>query len=360
MKKSYLFAAVLAAGMSFASCSNDEVVENVATQSTLGVEKVGLQGLNSRAGITATSFTNGESLSLFIYQGNKAAGFNTAYNDGGNTSDQNVEYTLGAEGWTPKTLPIVLSSKIGTVYAAYTGAWSDTNVDPSAIAITVAANQESGQSDGSKDANGQVDYMWADPVENVSNASKVVASDSKSGSKVDLKMNHALAMITFKFQNSSENASKYPGVGNVTSIKLYNSDTSTKAPIRSGAAKLNIATGAIAGAEPAADGITITPTAQPLMDETGADKLARMLVYPSANFTAGEAKMEFVVDDVKYTLNVPALADQTDATKGYVAGNNYIYTLTMKGTALEISSVSIKEWKDVPAGEGDIENPDAQ
>ena len=349
MKKSYLFAAALAAGMSFASCSNDENVENVAMQSSLNVESVGLQGMNSRSGITAGSFTNGESLGLYIYAGAKSdlASVTPTYSDGGN-EDLNIQYTEASGKWSPASLPIVLSSKVGTVYAVYP--YDAANTDPSQIAITVAETQGTGQSDGSKLANGQYDYMWATPAENVSNATAAAA-------KVNLTMNHALAMVTFKFKQADAAADEYPGVGHVTSIKLFNdAQASSAKPILTGAAKLNIANGAISGATASVNGITVNPDTD-LMDVTTESLLPRMLIYPSVDFIAGEAKMTFVIDESTYTLNVPAMG-VADSGKGYEAGNNYIYTLTMKGTKLEVESVSIKPWVGQELTGGDIQTPD--
>ena len=108
MKKVYLFAA-LAAGMSFASCNNDENVDMVDNNSTLMVENVGLQSLSSRAGITATEFTSGESLSVYIYEG--AVGTYGDYNDGQALPATNVKYTQGTQ-WTAQQ-PILVETTSG-------------------------------------------------------------------------------------------------------------------------------------------------------------------------------------------------------------------------------------------------------
>ena len=349
MKKTYLFAA-MAACMSLASCNNDENVENVVdSRSTLNVERVGLEGINSRAGITAQAFTNGESLGLYIYRGDK--GVFTAYNDGGAVSAENVQYTQGATGWTA-TQPIVLSTVKGHVYGFYP--YAAANTDPSAVAITVAEDQGTGQSDGTKDAvDGegnviQYDYMWADPVPNISNASN----------SVELEMNHALAMVSFQFLQSSDAALTYPGVGQVTKIQLYNNSEIVTKPLKAGASTINIATGAIATATASANGITVQPASATLMyadvASIPAAETPRMLVYPTDGFNAGDLKVLIVVDGSNYTISLPKLDN------GYQAGHNYVYTFTMKGTQLELDNVSIKEWIPEVGGTGDIQTPDAQ
>lgn len=347
MKKVYLFAA-LAAGMTFASCTNDDDVNvNDNSSANLMVENVGVSGLNSRAGITALEFTNGESIGVYLYDETKdgSTGKYTYgnYNDGADgLPTVNVEYTQ-ANPWSA-TQPIVVSTKKGVVFATYP--YDAANTDPSKIKINVAENQGSGQSNGIMDVDVQKDYMWATPIAGISN----------KDAKIDLTMNHALAMATFKFKQVEKVDGKanvtYPGVGNVTSIKLYNSGERTN--IKAGAATMNIEDGIISGAAVSANGITVEPKSDTLMDVDDESELPRMLLYPtSEKWTAGDILLDIVVDGNTYRLNVPALSDG-----GFVAGKNYIYTLTMKGTELEITTVSIKEWEDVDdAGAGDIQTP---
>lgn len=334
MKKFYLFAA-MAAGMTLASCNNEENAGVLENNSQLLVENVGLQGMTSRAGITATAFTSGESIGVYIYQG--AVGTYGNYNDGTALPTVNVKYTQGSP-WAA-TQPIVVSTKEGVVYATYP--WVDGNTTPGAIPVSVAENQGSGQSNGVKDVTEQTDYMWATPVEAVSNKDAVI----------DLTMNHALAMATFKFQQSQDGTLTYPGVGKVTSIKLYNAEGRTN--IKAGAATMNIADGVITGAAASANGITVAPLSETLMDVTDEKQLPRMLLYPtSEKWTSGDVLLDIVVDGNTYRLQVPALTEG-----GYKANFNYCYTLTMKGTQLEITTVSINDWDDVEAGEGDIQTP---
>ena len=346
MKKSYLTIAAMAACVSFASCSNEEIQSVDNHGSVLAVNKVGLEGVNSRAGITAVAFTNGESLGLSIYRaydGTTTVPTYTAYNDYETLPAANVKYTQSAAGWTA-TQPIVLSTVVGTVYAyypyrEYTALETFT---PSALPLFVNSAQGTGQSDGTVDAD-QTDYMWATPVEGLSN--KVAT--------VDLEMNHALAMVTFKFQQSQDGGDAYPGKGLVSKIVLANTDASTKKYIMAGNATMNLADGKITLAQDAVNtGITLTPAAtedsHSLMDVTDEAKLPRLLLYPVAEFGAQDVMVTITLDGNDYKLNLPA------RTAGYKAGENYQYTFTMKGTELVLANVAIKPWTAIEANDGDL------
>ena len=203
------------------------------------------------------------------------------------------------------------------------------------------ADQGTGQSDGTKDDT-QTDYMWATPVTGISNALPTV----------DLTMNHALAMVSFKFVQTADNTVTYPGEGKVSKIVLKNK--TGKNAIMIGAATMNVADGVITGGSAADAGITLSPNAsETLMGVAAAEKLPRLLLYPVAAVAADDAEVTVTVDGNDYTLDIPALA------AGYAAGNNYQYTFTLKGTGLEVNSVEITKWVDVPVDNaGDIQQPD--
>lgn len=350
MKKSYLAIAAMAACVSFASCSNEDVQSVENHGAALAVNKVGLEGINSRAGITAAAFTNGESLGLSIYRaydGTTTPPTYTAYNDYETLPATNVKYTQGGSGWTA-TQPIVLSTVVGTVYAYYPHQefTAPAVFTPSALPLFVNSAQGTGQSDGTVDAD-QTDYMWATPVEGLSNK---VAS-------VDLEMNHALAMVTFKFQQSKDGGDKYPGKGLVSKIVLSNTDASTKKYIMAGNATMNLADGKITLAADAVNtGITLTPAAtedaHSLIDVADEAKLPRLLLYPVTEFGAADVMVTITLDGNDYKLNLPA------RTAGYKAGENYQYTFTMKGTELQLTNVSIKPWATIDGNDSNDLNLD--
>lgn len=337
MKKFYVMAAFAAAFVGMTSCNNDDDVVNNSTPNQLQVTAVGLESIQSRAGITATSFTNGEALGLYIYRN---TAFGTAYNDASsNIATTNVSYNEADGDWNATSQAIILSSTVGKVYAYYPYAAGNASQDGSAIPMTVADAQGTGQSDGTVDQD-QTDYMWADPVDNISNASNTVA----------LNMNHALAMVSFKFKQTTDLTVLYPGEGKVSSIVLKNKQG--KEAIKTGEASLHIGTGAITGGTASASGISLTPDASAtLMDVEDAAKLPRLLLYPGT-VAEGDAEVTVTVDGYAYTLPIPAVQD------GYVAGKNYEYTFTLKGTGLDVTEVSIKPWIKVEQTGIDIQTPD--
>ena len=386
-KNFYLLAAIAAMGM-MASCSNDDQVFNQADQwnageaVALGVNSVGVEQAITRAGISATAFAGTESLGLFIFDQSISSGAAQAADNylkgGATTPTRNVRYQRETTGGTwAAANPIILSSTVGKVYAYYP--WAEGNTNATAIPVTVAADQGTGQSDGTADAAEQADYMWATPVASKSNAA------GAANHQADLTMNHALAMVSFTFQQAASAAQHYPGLGQVSSIVLKNKAGNTQHIVKTGAATMDINNGAISITRAAAnDGntVTVTPTSRTAAGSnmvqnaatvgTGAGhKMSdgttdytqamqpRILVYPFEDETngikTGEVQVTATVDGANYTLDLPAIAP---ADKGWRAGYNYEYTFTLKGTGLEVTTVTITPWNLSQQNGGDISTPD--
>lgn len=339
MKKTFFAAVAVCSTLSMTSCSNEEnIVDNTNQNTTLEINPTIASAMQtSRAGVTSSAFTNGEVIGLYIYRGDGITSA-TEYADVTGLNTKNVPYTETTGKWMAAN-KIILSNVIGKVYAYYPHESTYDGNDGKTIPVSVSASQGTGQSDGKKDANGQIDYMWATPVENVSNKT----------SSILLQMNHALAKLTFKFvQSSGEDT--YPGVGQVTSIELKNA--SEKSAIKNGNATMNIGNGALNLTSAIAGSVKVSGiTTATLMDVTAPESLPSMLVYPGT-IAAEDAILTVVVDGTSYTVKVPA---QT-----YLAGKNYVYTFTLKGTGLseDALSVQITRWDDVPLNGGNIQNPD--
>ena len=348
MKKIYSLLASVALMSAFTACSSDDEMPSQMANvngTELTVETVGVAGVNTKSGITANAFTNGEKLGLYIYRGSDDAAIdaeNRKYNDATSTGlkpTENVPYDQTASGWTA-TQKIILSNVQGTVYAYYPYAASNTDATRLTIPISVAADQGDGQTDGVKDYTdqNQYDYMWATPVTGRSNMKP----------KANLTMNHALAMISFKFVQTDDPTVLYPGLGNVTKIELKNK--SGKSAIKTGDATMSIKDGSLnLTSAVATSSIVLQPTENPLINETAAAKLPRLLLYPNSGVAADDAEVTFTVDGNNYTLAIPALND------GWTRGNNYLYTITLKGTALEISNVTITQWNDMTGNTDDMD-----
>lgn len=364
MKKNFftlaMAAACVAVGMS--SCSNDD--ENVAMSGSRALERVSV-GINtmsdSRSGIRETQFSGTESIGLYLYA---TSAFGADYNLGTTATLRdplNIEYKRNAESnwWvSPVESAIILSSKDGNLYGYYP--WSaDNNADNgSAIKINVAEDQGSGQSDGKADVAEQTDYMWATVTPGTIN---------NTTASVDIKLSHALSMMTFKFVQDT-----YPGEGKISSIVVKNA--TGKETFLVGDATMHINGGAIDNALSEAGQIKITPTNTDLMVYEGKvlteNDHPRMLVYPTANnLVEGEWNFVITMDGKEFTLPVPHMVNQNGSERPYKleAGKNYIYTFTLKGHGFgaddetgrdDIASVTIKEWGEQEVVGGDLVNPD--
>ena len=209
MKKIYSLLASVALMSAITACSSDDEMPSQMANvngTELTVETVGVAGVNTKSGLTAIAFTNGEKLGLYIYRGSDAGaidGDTRSYNDvtsGGLKPTENVPYDQTASGWTA-THTIILYNVQGTVYAYYPYAASNNDVSPLAIPIKVLTDQGTGQTDGKKDYEistdqYQYDYMRATPVTRRSNMKH----------KAKLTMNHELAMISTKFAQTNDNS----------------------------------------------------------------------------------------------------------------------------------------------------------
>ena len=338
-RKSYLLLAGVALMSAFTACSNEDEMKTVAQAegTPLVVQSVGVDLVSTKAGIREAAFTNGEKIGVYIYtgaQGTLSGDYNTASST---IPTVNVPYTQNSP-WSA-TQPIILSSTKGVVYGYYP--YSESAGNGSAVPVNVAATQGTGQSDGKKDVDGQPDYMYATATADVSNKAATIAS---------MTMNHALAMLTFKFVNSTGN-DKYPGEGKVSNITIANLNTNKI--VATGAGTMNIATGKAAPTAAASDQtITVSPsTTTALMGASSENLFPRMLVYPVDAIGANQAEIQVTVDGNNYKLNIPALPG------GWVKGKNYVYTLTLKGTALVITNVAITPWGEEVGGAGDLQTP---
>ena len=353
MKKFYAIMASVALMSAFTACSSDDEMPSQMANvngTELTVQTVGVAGVNTKSGITANAFSNGEKLGVYIYRGSDAAAIdagNRKYNDATSTglkSTENVPYYQSSTTWAADQ-KIILSNVKGTVYAYYPYAASNTDDTRLAIPIRVATDQGDGQTDGLKDYadQNQYDYMWATPVTNKSNADP----------SASLTMNHALAMISFKFVQTDDPAVAYPGVGEVTKIELKNK--AGKTAIKTGDATMSIKDGSLdLDQAVSTSSIVLQPTENPLINEAAAAKLPRLLLYPNSAVAGDDAEVTLTIDGNNYTLPIPKLDE------GWTRGNNYLYTITLKGSGLEISNVTITQWVNQTGNLSDmnVERPD--
>ena len=77
-------------------------------------------------------------------------------------------------------------------------------------------------------------------------------------------------------------------------------------------------------------------------------KVARkvsVLTYPIARISDKEIEVVFTIDGTTYTVSLPV----TDVW-AWQAGTNYVYTVCASQRKLEVTSVSVAEWSEEPAG----------
>ena len=308
--KNFLFSAAIAASMFFvSSCSNDSVITpeiEQGDQPTLLNVTTNIEvASRSVTGRPVNSFVSGDEIGLFVSSG----AVNSPYN--GVASNKNVKSAFTTV-WTQAT-PVYLSSLMATIYAYYP--WNAAATDGTAIDI---------------DHTSQTDYMYATPVTNINNRQPRAA----------ITMNHALSLVQFDFKKEN-----YTGVGSLTAISIANKTGGTSL-ISTG--KLNLTNGAItkgASKEPVTKATNLPQTIGTWNEST----FPKMLVIPtSSTATAGDIVISCTVDGQVYKWNVPA-------GTAWEQGKKNTYTVTIKGTALEVSPVTITPWGNGDSGNGTIQ-----
>lgn len=278
--------------VALASCNNDDDMGGAPQQ--LGV-KVKVENPGSRAMITDTKFGEGEELGIFL-----TASDGAAY-DGQTVGYSNVKYTSAGTGdaqtWTSAT-PVMLSASTGTAYAYWP--WKDQQNTMTAIPLETAS---------------QTDYMFATPVEGLSNSS----------SDAIFTMNHALTAIRVSITNDS-----YSGLGKIASIGVQSGNLAAEG-------SMNIVTGEVtftSGTENQATALAVEADAEVLDGQT---YTAEHMFVP----TKDNQKIVVTVSmDGKTYVNEASLSEA--AKSGYV----YTISLSAKNNDLGITKVVIDPWKE--------------
>lgn len=310
--KNYLSVAIIATSLlSFSSCSEDNnivspVVEEPAAEQLLSVTTNIEVASRSVLGKPINSFVSGDEIGLYVSNG---SGVNTPYN--GVAGNKNVKSTFTSV-WTQAT-PVYLSSVMATIYAYYP--WNTTATDGTAIAI---------------DHTSQTDFMYGTPVTNINNRQP----------KAAIAMNHALSLVQFDFKKEN-----YTGIGSLTAIKIENKAGGSSL-ISQGT--LNILDGTITKGS-SKEAVTKATNLPQTIGTWAEATYPKMLVIPtSALAAAGDIVISFTVDGQVYKWNVPS-------GTAWEQGKKNTYTVTIKGTALEVSPVTITPWGTGNAASGTIQ-----
>lgn len=295
-----------------------------------------------------------------VIQGGSGNGFKEndqiavyATGDDYSTSNNYALYKLqsGGSSWAVEgSDKIFLTNKAATIYAYYPVADSkptdqkisidilegaDGTKETTATTITAVDNSSSGAIAA---ADGEKDYMYAKKVENVDNTKK---------DGVTLEMQHALAMISF----CPKLDASYKGTGKLTKIQLKDANESGATLGKSDTGselKMNITDGSIDGTPVDANYVRVIKATNGTDDftvTTSSSYKFSMLVLPTAATIGENIQAVFTIDNADYEVTLTAPTNTGSGDSGYLlAGNNYTYTVTLKGTGLAISSVTVAEW----------------
>lgn len=310
MRNLFFTAALAASVFTLCSCDSDNLVSQQPTDETMNqtLDVTTNIEVTSRSvtGKPVNSFTSGDEIGLFVSNG---SGVNNAYNDV--ASNKNMKSTF-TTAWAQAT-PVYLSSAMATIYAYYP--WSALGVDGTAIDI---------------DHTSQTDYMYATPVTNIYNRQPRAA----------ITLNHALSLVQFDFKKEN-----YTGLGSLTAITIANK-AGGSALISQG--KLNLTNGTIAKGS-SKEAVTKSTNLPQTIGVWTEATYPKMLVLPtSAIASAGDIVISFTVDGQVYDWAVPA-------GTAWEQGKKNTYTVTIKGTVLEVSPVTIAPWGIGNTGSGTIQ-----
>lgn len=399
MKQVKNLSLLIMASLMLSGCGEEENLQSPIDNT----EKVEL-GITAGVALTKSAIDEGEQKNatsgslmgaIAVYAKDKES--TTSYNDGNNYA----LYTRNNDKWaateiSSETPKIYLTSDVATIYAyhpayapnattnametsgtalkivsggalgsdakipvtVFEGGTATANSLDTKSTITVPENFDASSSKIILSAPGEVDYMWAEKSDNTDKfeASNGKASGTPPTSSVALNMKHALSMVSFRIYNNGH----YNKDGHLTKITLENASNTVLS--KGTSPTMDIASGSItAGSESAAIFTRIIKTAtgggsdnacyalpkQGAGSYTG-DGAAKdaaatfsILVLPDASAVAKNTiKVTFTIDGDAYTVNLAADATTTQ----WEAGKNNIYTVTLSGQELTLSSVTVATW----------------
>lgn len=345
-------------------CSKNEEIDETNRLVDLHVNTSIAMTRAASSGVITSDYFNAETIiSVFANSANtnntsnNHAKFkcNTATSSSNNTwiYDGADKIQLSAEAATiyaiyPSTLTVTTSSAItGTTTASglqlLTGS-SETD----AAKITAKSSYDSQVNITA--APGETDYMYATDPSNVlsqpkaNNGKATSEPDNALTNTVNLKMNHAMAMVSFKVYNDGT----YTHNGKLTKIQLTNASGEL---LKTGSATMKISDGTIVpqdgegkiiryiyteGTSQASSGYTL-----PKNTTSPANNPAfSMLVYPEPTASKSTIEAIFTVDDTDYPVSLPSTG------QAWEKGKNYIYTVKLNGKEMGVGTVSIVTWQE--------------
>lgn len=389
MKHSININLLLLATSLFTACSSDDTPDPIINPAN-DPDAIEL-GITAGVALTKSAINEGTDdtnlKSIAVY----ANGSGTSYD-----SDNNYAlYTKNEGSWASGSDKIYLTNEVATIYGFHPAYQPDgtgyymkddgnamtitgTGVDAT-INVTLFAggnNDLKTQStipvsgSGILSAPGEVDYMWAIDGSATTNSSgenkQPTASNGKKSSgapatdahKVELKLKHALAMVSFKIYKDAT----YANTGTLTKIVLKNvseDQVNDKVLVSFQTMTMKLADGTITtGGDKSAATYTrfigeAGTTISAEEDKESAPKYS-ILVLPEGSgsaFDKNKVKVVFTIDGAEYDVK---LAPTSDTSTKWEAGNNYLYTAKLTGKELSIQSVTVAAWNEQKV-EGDLD-----
>lgn len=370
-----------------------------------------LTSISTRTAIDGTAMPEGSSIGVHV----TAAGGNSAYTGINGSEDdkyadgQNVRFTnaTGENNWASvneentASKQLLLGSEVGTVYAYYPFVKKVDGVGNAASIPVSILNKGVIDVAGAKDgadgtapavtAEEEKDYLY-DGQTNRATVSSSTTTTAK------LKMNHALARVSFIVYTSNgapsavqgDASSTYRLAGYVIKNKTgktllhanvpalddeanFSKDTHAAMKISDGSISNTLSGGQI---ERTVKNYVMARSASE--DKSGNDaavkasKRVSNLVFPIANIPATTVNSDNVSDDLEVVFAIESYANNSDTpakTANYAipfavvagqsdsweAGKNYTYTVKFTGTALSIETVTVTDWTEVVGGDMEIE-----
>lgn len=291
-RKNFMMCATLATALLTVSCSNEDTLEMEINNAHVKDLKVGTYiGWEriSRSIIKGTYLPEGSEIGVTL-----SAADGSKYDD--IEGYDNVKYTASgteeSQTWTGSG-KIMLSSTEGKAVAYYP--YSSAVTDITGIPVETAS---------------QTDYMYSGWVEGLSNADATV----------NFRLNHALSAVSV-----TTVLGNYTGAGKVSSISIVSDGFGTEATMDAGTGELSDVKNA---------GTSVEWTGNYTM--TGEGNTTELMVVPNGLSGKGVA-FTLTIDGKEYTASGTM---SEEFKQGYI----YNWTLTMNGTELSASTVSVNTW----------------
>lgn len=360
--KSVLLFSVLSLALMNAGCAGDDkllsgdedgnLLQPLSIQAAVLTPESVLSG--SRAIVYGTEFPDLSKIGVHVAKG---VSTDASGNQGAPGTPYSADYLTNQMFHFDGTIwsaddPYNLSADKGTVYAYYpydSGVSFNTPGDAT-VPVVIQPTGSIGVLSGSaatdninnsgaitSPAEGEKDFMYYAP-----GASRAIVSNRQHS--VMLTMQHVLAQVSFCLIKSSN----YPGAGNFTQYEIY--DTGATSHVITGAASsvMSIVDGSLTIHTPAKGTVTRSITNYHLGSDLSQATIVSNLVFPASAIAAGDVSVKFHIDAQDYIAPLPVTAGLSDE---WSAGKNYLYSVTLSGKGIEITSVSIVDWDNIDAGE---------